>query len=529
MGFLALRWLGFATLLIAASAHAQPFTSAKAMPKVEVEWKSSLSQSDSVIRPVSAQVEPLRLPDPGTAKETPLLAPEPIPVKTEPPCTDEQRGLPINLATAMQLANARPIDVQVAARQVQIAVAQFDRVKVLWAPNLTGGMDYFRHDGAFQSTSGDLSSNSRSSFMAGGGANAVFGINDAIFSPLASRQDLRARRANLQTVSNDTVLAVAEAYFNVQQARGELAGAIDYVKQADELVRRTKQLAEGLAPPMEATRARVELARRQQAVSALRERWTVASAELLRLLRLDPSAIVEPVEPVNLTVQLVEPTHTLDDLIAIGLVSRPELAANQALVKATLQRLRQEKLRPLVPSVLLRSVSTNPTGSMAIGSFGGGTNGSIGNFRTRFDYDLQVVWELQNFGFGNKARIDERKAEREIALLELFRVQDRIAAEISQAFAQVKSAGERLASAEPATKDALDSMQKNMEGLAQTRRVGNVLFLVVRPLEVVAALQALAQANSDYYAAVADFNRAQFRLYRALGHPAQCLPNLPGK
>jgi len=39
-------------------------------------------------------------------------------------------------------------------------------------------------------------------------------------------------------------------------------------------------------------------------------------------------------------------------------------------------------------------------------------------------------------------------------------------------------------------------------------------------------VQALAQAYTDFYAAVADYNRAQFRLYRALGHPAQCLASL---
>jgi len=36
-------------------------------------------------------------------------------------------------------------------------------------------------------------------------------------------------------------------------------------------------------------------------------------------------------------------------------------------------------------------------------------------------------------------------------------------------------------------------------------------------------VQALAQAYLDYYGAVADANRAQFRLYRALGQPAQAL------
>ena len=41
--------------------------------------------------------------------------------------------------------------------------------------------------------------------------------------------------------------------------------------------------------------------------------------------------------------------------------------------------------------------------------------------------------------------------------------------------------------------------------------------------EVVAAIQSLDQAYRDYYAAVADYNRAQFRLYRAMGDPGQNL------
>jgi hypothetical protein len=50
-----------------------------------------------------------------------------------------------------------------------------------------------------------------------------------------------------------------------------------------------------------------------------------------------------------------------------------------------------------------------------------------------------------------------------------------------------------------------------------------VLLLVIRPQEVVAANQALQQALNDYYGAVADYDRAQFRLHRALGRPPQAV------
>jgi outer membrane protein TolC len=211
----------------------------------------------------------------------------------------------------------------------------------------------------------------------------------------------------------------------------------------------------------------------------------------------------------------------VDELIPIGLTNRPELAAQQALVRAALARLRQERIRPLVPSILLRGNATNPAGTLAGGVFGGGLNGSMSNFGARGDFDVQVLWEFQNLGFGNRARVEEQRAEHRLAVLESFRLQDQVAAEVARAHAQARSAAARLADAEAGLKDAVDTAEKSFEGLSQTRRAGNLIVLVVRPQEAVAAVQSLGLAYGDYYGALADYNRAQFRLYRALGQPAQ--------
>ena len=59
-----------------------------------------------------------------------------------------------------------------------------------------------------------------------------------------------------------------------------------------------------------------------------------ASADLTQVLRLDPRAVVEPLENDHLQITLIDPTRGLDDLIPIGLTNRPELASQQALVQA---------------------------------------------------------------------------------------------------------------------------------------------------------------------------------------------------
>jgi outer membrane protein TolC len=437
------------------------------------------------------------------------------------PC---DKPLPINLPTALQLANVKPLDIAIASERIRLAVAQLERAEVLWLPTIYLGTDYFRHDGQIQDVAGNVFGTSKSTFMVGGAPFAVFALSDAIFAPLAARQEVRAQDALRQTVMNDTLLSVAEAYFTVQQARGELAGAEDAVRRAEQLLRVVEKLAPGVIPQVEVVRVRTELARRRNVVHGVRERWRVVSADLARILRLDASALVVPLEPPQLQVTLVKLDTPIDNLIPLALHNRPELAAQQALVEATLERLRQEKLRPLIPSVLLRGASTNPAGTLAGGVFGGGINADLSNFSARSDFDIQVVWEFQNLGFGNHARVKERHAENQVTILDLFRIQDRIAAEVTQAYNQVQSAAARMHEAEAELKDAIDSVEKNVSGLNQPKRLGGeVIQFVIRPQEVVAAIQSLGQAYNDYFGAVADYDRAQFRLYRALGHPAQAL------
>ena len=469
------------------------------------------------------------------------VQPPPVPVVPPGPVSSD-KPLPINLPTALQLAGVRPIDIGLASERIRQAAAQLDRAQVLWLPTINLGVEYSRHDGQIQETPGMVFGTSRSSFQLGAGPVAVFAVTDAIFAPLAERQVVRSREAALQTARNDSLLAVAEAYFHVQQARGELAGALDAARRADEVVRRTEKLAvggDGILADVDVIRARSEFDRRDQAVDSARERWRTASAELARVLRLDSSALVEPLETPHLRVTLVGLDKTVDDLIPVGLTNRPELGAQQALVQATLVRLRQERLRPLIPSVLLRGASTNPSlGTLAGGYFGGGINDNLSNFGARSDFDIQVLWELQNLGFGNAARVREQQAGNQLAVLELFGIQDRVAKEVAEAYAQAQSAAARIVKAERGLKNAAESAEKNFAGLGQTKTAGGtapaskVIVLVIRPQEVVAAVQALAQAYGDYYGAVNDYNRAQFRLYRALGQPAQLLtgqePDCPG-
>ena len=119
-----------------------------------------------------------------------------------PSVRPEDRPLPINLASALQLAQAQGLDIQFAAARVQAASAALDRANVLWLPNILLGADITRHDGQIQDVVGTIFGTSKQSLFYGAGPAVSFAVTDAIYGPLAAKQLVRARQAERQAAAN---------------------------------------------------------------------------------------------------------------------------------------------------------------------------------------------------------------------------------------------------------------------------------------------------------------------------------------
>jgi outer membrane protein TolC len=433
--------------------------------------------------------------------------------------------LAINLPTALRLADARPLIIAAAQASLQLALAQWQHARVLWLPSLNAGGAYLGHAGGSAGNRGPEFINGRDQLMIGGGVYAIYAVTDAIFTPLYQRQIVRARQADVQTARNDALRNVAEAYFTVQQERGRLAGMLDVQEKSRRLVDAIRSLSKDLTAPIEINRAQTQLADIEREVALKYQDWRVASAELTRELRLNPITVVEPLEPPELQVTLISPREAVDNLVPIGLTNRPELAANQALVQATLARIRQERMRPLIPSLILAGnpIPVAPFGELMFGGFWSDFSGHNNPASFRFDPNVQLFWQLENFGLGNRALVRERQADRQRALVELFRVQDHVAAEVVQAHARVQSAAIRVARAETEIQQAITTFNGNLKAIRQTTDFGGRLVLVNRPLEAVDSLRQVERAYDNYFLSVSDYNKAQFQLYWALGYPAGIL------
>jgi outer membrane protein TolC len=437
------------------------------------------------------------------------------------------KGLPINLPTALQLAGVRPLDIAATTAQLDQAVALQLQAQVLWVPNLNGGVDYLRHDGVQQNIfTGPNFRKGRQSFFVGGGPSLSVGLADAIFTPLAARRVVNSRAADVQTARNDVLLNVAQSYFNLQSARGRLLGIQASLVRAELLVNFARGLAPSLIAPLEINRAQTEVqSLRQTQQIAIRD-WWVASSQLAEVLLLESSTLLEPNEPPFLQMTLVPTSCSAEELTPLALRTRPEIASRQEQVAAALQLVRQEKSRPFLPNMFLLSPATS-TGLLAAGNQSAGANGLLNTNGSRLDIEVSAVWQLQNGGLGNVGRIRQRQAERQSASVELTRTVYRVKSEVAQAVARLQTARVRVAETEEGVRQAVESADKNFIGLRETARpAGQLLQLIVRPQEVVAAIIALETAYEQYSDAVASYNVAQFEVYRALGQPAQWVTSL---
>jgi outer membrane protein TolC len=422
--------------------------------------------------------------------------------------------LTIDLPTALRLANASNPTIALARERVQEALARLREAQALWLPTLQTGPAYNHHDGQLQTSRGELVTLSKSNFFEGGGASLFIHSSDALFAPLIARRLVQAQTAAARAATDDIQLAVALAYLDLVQAYAALAVNADIFARAEKLKRSATAAIRFSVSKTGADLNRIDTEvnlRREERIE-LESRVAEASAKLAQLLILDPTVDLRPLDPAVMPVTLVpESGVPLGELVATGLMNRPELAESRSLVAAALARWRQARFSPLFPRL---------EAAYAAGTFGGGSTfvvggdgDRIGNFASRGDGTAQLIWELPGLGAGYVARTRVQRSVYNQANLHVAEIQAQVGAEVTAAAKIALARRRSLAPAQEAVRqgeEMWNKLEKSAFGVAHER---------FDPLEPLLAEQALAQARYQYLAQVIEYNKAQFRLYRAMGQP----------
>jgi outer membrane protein TolC len=433
------------------------------------------------------------------------------------------KPLPIDLPYALRLVNASNPTIALAQMRVQEAYAHLGQAEVSWLPNLWAGGNpdnltflpmYYVHNGLLQTSRGPVADvvKANASFPVGTGLN--LSIADAIFGPRIARDLVAAEQARARVVTYNVQLDVALTYLDLLRVYGALAINREILSKAELILQyATSADREGFGKTTaDANRARTEVEIRRQERIDLEAEAAVVSARLAQLLLLEPTVDLVPADAQVLPIELVPTDTPLDELVGVGLMNRPELAESRALVAAALSRWREERTRPLIPSVQMAYYGAQ---------FGGGTP-ALHDYGWRDDFMVQATWELKNAGLGNLFSARASRAQFNEANFHVMEVQAAVAADVTAAGKVVRGRARELANAQEAVRQA-ERMWDKLQAAAFGMATGfGGLARRYDPLEPLLAEQALREARLRYLSAVIDYNRNQFRLFWAMGQPPEC-------
>ena len=418
---------------------------------------------------------------------------------------------PIDLPTALRLADANNPTANIARARVRQAVAQLDRAKLAWVPTLVFGPTFFYHGGLDQGRSGAIVSLERGTFTLGVGPAMRVDVADALYLPLVARRGLQAETSRSRAVANAVQLDVALAYMDVVEAHGLLAVNADTLTRAEQVLASAESGARaGLnKTAADVNRAATEVNLRRQERFVLQGRVAATAARLGQLLGLDSDAELTPHEAAVVPVVMVPFDQNQAQLADLARRNRPEIAAAEAELQAAGAMVDHAKASPFLPRVQSDFVG---------GGFAAGVNSTFTPLRGSYNTTTALVWQLDGFGFGNAATVRGREAGQSGAAFRVREVQLMVAAEVKAAAAY---AGARHLALEPAQAAVREATE-------MYRKLRDVSFGLVGPKgefdtrEALTALVALNNARVAYLQQVVEFNRAQFRLFTALGQPAVC-------
>lgn len=418
-----------------------------------------------------------------------------------PPSAAKPAWHAIDLATAMRLAGANNLDVQIARERVAEAEATEVVALEQFFPSVAPGVGYRRHEGNIQNVEGRILDADKEQYTAGATATAQVDLGEALFRTLAARRSTDAARHFAEAQRQESVLQAALGYFDLARAKAAAGVAAESVHIAEDYAAQVKQALDvGLAFKGDAYRATTQVERNRLALDRAREQRRLATSRLAQVLYLDPAVTLVP-EGGNLApITIVPAGRPVDALISEALAARPELKQYTAQLEAARRNRQGAIYGPLIPTV---------SGQAFYGGLGGGI-GQPGprDFDQSSDYSAGLSWRIGPGGLFDTGRLRVNDARVHTGTLELERVRQEVTRQVVDGHTHIHALAAQIQDARRAMEAAAQSLQ-----LARARRE----FAVGAVLETIQAEQDLTGARLDYLNAVAEQNKAQYTLERARG------------
>ncbi|MGH7969587.1 MAG: TolC family protein [Limisphaerales bacterium] len=408
---------------------------------------------------------------------------------------------PIDLPTALRLAGARNLDIQIARERLNEAQANRQSAVEQFFPWVAPGISYHRRDGVAQAVpSGIISDAHYQSYSPGASLTAQVALGDAIYNSLAAKQLVKVSDQALESQRQDTVLSAAQSYFELAKAKALLDVVKEAIQVSEDYQQQLHQaVGAGIAFKGDELRVQSQTEHYRIALEQAIEQERVAGVNLALVLHLDSTVGLVP-QDTGLTALTLFSTNTpMHSLVELALRTRPELKQSQAFLAASRATKNGAVYGPIIPSI----------GAQVFGGgLGGGPDGGPSNLSAEGDYMVGLSWRIGPGGLFDAGRINASKARLAAAQFSDSKLQDIVVSQVVTGSVRVNSTAAQIRLAER-------NLATTTETLRLTRERKQYGVGIV--LEDIQAQQALTQSRSDYVTAVAEYDKAQYGLNKAVG------------
>ncbi len=302
-------------------------------------------------------------------------------------------------------------------------------------------------------------------------------------------------KTSVETAKLDLVLQVRVGYFNVLRTEKFLAVAEQQVKNFEAQLEVTKAFFDvGIVPKSDVLQAEVQLANAKQSLAKAGNDVATAKASFNILLRREINA---PLEVVDILAYKAFPL-SFEQSLEEALRLRPE-------VKTAQLNIDQAK-----EGVKIARAGFFPTVSFA-GSYSRSSDDLVlsggSNFVDSWQIGAQAQFTIWNWG-NTAFKVGENKVRVHQAENSKIQEIDSVTLEVKSDYLNMLVAEKNIGTAEK----AIEQAEENLRMYEERYR-----YQVATQTDVMNAVTLLAQARTNYYGALSDFNVAKAQLERGMG------------
>lgn len=427
-----------------------------------------------------------------------LSLPQPVAQANPEPTT---KTLPISLDTVLRLAQDQNHQTGIARQKLEEAYTQQDLAAKRWLPDVTVGTAYYRHEGGIQDFTGQLIHSSYGSLFAGVEMRGKLDLRDAAYQRIDAERKVWQQKGELSKITSETLLDAATTYIDFLAARTCEAVSRACETQLAELLTLAQNLAAiDSGSRVEVVRLSADIQGQKLITRKLHEGGNRAAAKLVYLLGLDPASTLVPIDRQMVAVEFVNPSEAPASLVAKALGNGPGVRELEGL----LNLIETTRARASGPGRFMPTVEF----TMAEGLFGAGP-GAQSAWDNRWDLGLHVKWNLTE-ALSARARQRLIQSQSQQAHLSYADLRGKLTLGIHEAREASLSSKDQMAGGKNQIEQAEEAYS-----LSNSRLKENIKGR--SPSEVLMASRTLAGARLAYLQAIANYDKAQLRLFILTG------------